>query len=90
MLVETIYDPTKSVESDQNESSDMELDDNENKLRTVVTGRVSKKLAKNIVEKVPILPKTLEIDGNSQINRAIKNALKKHKKQKKKLSKFLK
>lgn len=86
MLVETIYDPTKSVESDQNESSDMELDDNENKLRTVVTGRVSKKLAKNIVEKVPILPKTLEIDGNSQINRAIKNALKKHKKQKKKLN----
>lgn len=89
MAVETVYDSTKSIENDDSEdgTSDMEHDCDKNQLRTVVTGRIAKKVAKKVVEKVPILPDFLEIDGNVQLNRAIKTVLKKHKKQQKKLSK---
>lgn len=89
MVIDTIYDSSKPIEKINNEDSYMDHDGNENKSKTVVTGRITKKLTKPINKKLSILPNSLKIDGNVQINHTINNALKKHKKKSKKLSIFL-
>lgn len=80
-----LYNPNESL-SEQNCAEEMETDDNAD--GRVVFVPQAKENKKGETEKVKSLfPKTLNIDGNSQLNKAIRMAVKRQKKKGKKLAK---
>jgi len=78
-----VYDASKSIQSDE----EMELDDGGNDGKFVVTGSKEKKNDKGEGLKVDLMPTSLDISGNVQLNRAIKSAVKKNKKRQSKIAK---
>ncbi|KAK0395492.1 hypothetical protein QR680_001305 [Steinernema hermaphroditum] len=74
------YDASKSLNDDE-EAMETEND------KFVVTGSKEKSRDKTQSAEVDMMPKSLEIDGNVQINRAIKKAVKKNKKRQAKIAK---
>jgi hypothetical protein len=85
MECDTLYDPSKSM-NETPEESGMEVDGfSSNKGTTVVTGAEPKKTVRFQGDESsdPVL-ESFNIDGNVQINRAIKLAVKKNKKKQRK------
>ncbi|TMS35210.1 hypothetical protein L596_002659 [Steinernema carpocapsae] len=77
------YDASKPIQSDD----EMETEDTGNDGKFVVFGSKQKKNDKEEALEVDLMPKSLDIDGNVQLNRAIKKAVKKGKKRLAKISK---
>ncbi|KAK0402467.1 hypothetical protein QR680_016349 [Steinernema hermaphroditum] len=74
------YDVSKSLDNDE-EAMETEND------KFVVTGSKEKSRDKTQSAEVDMMPKSLEIDGNVQINRAVKKVVKKNKKRQAKIAK---
>jgi len=90
MAVDTLYDPNKPRTDALETDIAMDDDDDESSTvgKVVVTGKKKEKKVQfaNKDEKIP-LPKSFEINGNVQLNKAIKDVLKKNKKKQKKTTK---
>lgn len=88
MIVETVYDSTIELNNKQNEGEKMmEHDGTTSKI--VVLGKKPKKVGDlEPLNTNSFFPNSLEIDGNVQIETAIKKAVKKHKKLKRKMGKL--
>lgn len=78
-----VYDTSKTIQSDE----EMDLDDGGNDAKFVVTGSKEKKNDKGEGLEVDLMPTSLDISGNVQLNRAIKQAVKKNKKRQSKIAK---
>lgn len=88
MAVETIYDNSIGLNKRKNNEEVMEHDGTS---KTIVLGKKPEKISPVNLDSInsnSLFPKSFEIDGNVQIGTAIKKAVKKHKKQQRKIGKI--